>query len=91
VSHALDSRSLVAGRPGTARQPGGGRVGKLVEMLGTIADPRKPRGLGHQIGAVLAVTVFAVLAGGVTSERPAIGPRISRRNCWRWPGVGRTP
>jgi predicted transposase YbfD/YdcC len=32
-------------------------------MLGTIADPRKPRGLRHQIGAVLAVTVFAVLAG----------------------------
>jgi predicted transposase YbfD/YdcC len=38
-------------------------VGKLVEMLGGVADPRKPRGVRHRIGAVLAVTVFAVLAG----------------------------
>jgi hypothetical protein len=32
-------------------------------MLGGIADPRKMRGIHHQIGAVLTVMVLAVLAG----------------------------
>jgi predicted transposase YbfD/YdcC len=35
----------------------------LVDMLGEVPDPRKARGIRHHIGAVLAVMVFAVLAG----------------------------
>jgi hypothetical protein len=38
-------------------------VGTLVDMLAEIPDPRKARGIRHHIGAVLAVMVFAVLAG----------------------------
>ncbi|HEX5402182.1 MAG TPA: ISAs1 family transposase [Pseudonocardiaceae bacterium] len=33
-------------------------------MLSGVADPRKPRGVRHRIGAVLAVMVLAALAGG---------------------------
>lgn len=36
---------------------------ELVAMLGEVADPRHPRGVRHGIGTVLAVTVFAALAG----------------------------
>jgi predicted transposase YbfD/YdcC len=35
----------------------------LVALLGKVADPRKRRGIRHQIATVLAVTVLAVLAG----------------------------
>jgi hypothetical protein len=46
-------------------RPDAGMAGvrALVEMLGRVADPCKARGVRHQLGAVLAVTVFAVLAG----------------------------
>lgn len=36
---------------------------RLVAMLSEVSDPRQPRGLRHRIGSLLAVTVFAVLAG----------------------------
>jgi predicted transposase YbfD/YdcC len=32
-------------------------------MLSRVPDPRKPRGVRHRVGSVLAVTVFAALAG----------------------------
>lgn len=35
----------------------------LLDMLGQVADPRKARGIRHQIGAVLTVMVLAALAG----------------------------
>jgi hypothetical protein len=35
----------------------------LVDVLACVPDPRDPRGIRHQIGAVLAVMVFAVLTG----------------------------
>lgn len=63
VSHVQNSRSLIVGRVGVPEDAGVAGVGKLVEMLGRVPDPRKPRGVRHRIDVVLAVTVFAVLAG----------------------------
>lgn len=53
TAHQLDtsSRENLAG------------VRALVDMLASVPDPRKARGIRHHIGAVLAVMVFAVLAG----------------------------
>ena len=62
-------------------------VHALVEMLGMVADPRKPRGVRHRIGAVLAVTVFAALAGPAVSGKRGTARRTCRRSCWRWPGA----
>ena len=67
VSHAPESLSLTAAEPGATGQAGctdagAAAVRALVEMLGGVTDPRKPRGRRHQLSAVLAVTVFAVLA-----------------------------
>jgi predicted transposase YbfD/YdcC len=72
VSHAPELLSLTAAES-TAAEPvatghagctdaGAAAVLALVEMLGGVTDPRKPRGRRHQLSAVLAVTVFAVLA-----------------------------
>lgn len=63
VSHAPESLSLAAPEPGEMPDAGLAGVRKLVAMLSEVSDPRKPRGLRHRIGTVLAVTVFAVLAG----------------------------
>ena len=63
VLHAPESSRLAATESAAVGEAGVAGVGRLVEMLGRVPDPRKPRGLRHQIGAVLAVTVFAVLAG----------------------------
>ena len=63
-------------------------VRALVAMLGEVADPRKPRGVRHRIGAVLAVTVFAALAGaGSFRQAGDTAPQSCRRSCWRWPGA----
>lgn len=43
--------------------PGIAGVRKLVDMLGGVPDPRDVRGVRFRIGTVLAVMVFAVLAG----------------------------
>ena len=37
--------------------------GGLIEMLRTLVDPRKARGIRHPIGAVLTIMVLAKLAG----------------------------
>lgn len=37
--------------------------GSLIEMLRTIVDPRKPRGVRHPVATVVAIAVCAVLAG----------------------------
>ncbi|WP_285509996.1 ISAs1 family transposase [Actinokineospora sp. NBRC 105648] len=58
MSHALSSCSRPA-----ASDPGVAGVRALVDMLGGIADPRDVRGIRFRIGTVLAVMVFAVLAG----------------------------
>lgn len=60
VLHAPESLSSAAPDPG---EPADAGVRRLVAMLSQVADPRQPRGLRHGIGTVLAVTVFAVLAG----------------------------
>jgi hypothetical protein len=70
-------------------------VGKLVEMLGGVADPRTPRGVRHRIGGVLAVTVFAVLAGArnfrEAGDRAADLPRelLALAGCRLHPLTGR--
>lgn len=66
VSHAQDSGSLIAGGFGESWDVGVAAVGRLVEMLSRVPDPRKPRGVRHRVGSVLAVTVFAALAGAGT-------------------------
>lgn len=67
VSHVRDSRSPGAGGLVASAEIGAdvgvAAVGRLVEMLGRVPDPRKPRGVRHRVGSVLAVTVFAALAG----------------------------
>ena len=40
-----------------------GRAGHLMELLGTVPDPRDPRGVRYPLAGVLAVAVTAVLAG----------------------------
>lgn len=59
MSHVKDVPLLVAEGLGGASDAGVAGV----RTLGGVPDPRKPRGVRHRIGAVLAVTVFAVLAG----------------------------
>jgi predicted transposase YbfD/YdcC len=67
VLHVQDSCSPITGGLGAFAEIGTdvgvAAVGRLVEMLGRVPDPRKPRGVRHRIGSVLAVTVFAALAG----------------------------
>jgi len=63
VLHVQDSCSSIAGEFGASWDVGVAAVGRLVEMLSRVPDPRKPRGVRHRIGSVLAVTVFAALAG----------------------------
>ena len=63
VSHAQDSCSPIAGGFGESWDVGVAAVSRLVEMLSRVPDPRKPRGVRHRVGSVLAVTVFAALAG----------------------------
>ncbi|WP_190814853.1 ISAs1 family transposase [Saccharopolyspora pogona] len=67
VSHVQDSCSPIAGGFGASVEigmdVGVAAVGGLVEMLSRVPDPRKPRGVRHRVGSVLAVTVFAALAG----------------------------
>src|SRR5437879_5043282 len=38
-------------------------VARLHALFAQVADPRRPRGIRHQLAAVLTVMVFAVLAG----------------------------
>ena len=40
-----------------------GRAGHLLELLGTVPDPRDPRGVRYPLAGVLALAVTAVLAG----------------------------
>lgn len=61
-SHTLPQLTAVTGRE-NGQVPGAGEVGEMVELFGQVTDPRKPRGVRHQIAAVLTVTVFAVLSG----------------------------
>lgn len=63
VLHVQDSCSSSVGEFGASWDVGVVAVGRLVEMLSRVPDPRKPRGVRHRIGSVLAVTVFAALAG----------------------------
>ncbi|EWM19117.1 transposase [Kutzneria sp. 744] len=55
----MDSRCSTTGHP----DAGVAGVRALADMLDGIADPRKLRGIRHQISAVLTVMVLAVLAG----------------------------
>ena len=63
VSHAVPSCPLTTADLDEAPDPGTTGARKLIAMLGGIADPRDPRGIRYQIGTVLTVMVFAVLAG----------------------------
>lgn len=60
VSHVAELSSDIVTGPGVSAEQ---CVRELVAMLGEVADPRQPRGVRHGIGTVLAVTVFAALAG----------------------------
>lgn len=59
VSHAPDPRCSTTGQS----DAGVAGVRALADMFDGIADPRKLRGIRHQISAVLTVMVLAVLAG----------------------------
>jgi DDE_Tnp_1-associated len=63
VSHALGSCPITTTHPDACPDAGVEGVRKLVDMLGGVTDPRHVRGIRFQIGTVLAVMVFAVLAG----------------------------
>jgi DDE_Tnp_1-associated len=65
--------------------------GRLLELLGQVPDPRKRRGVRHQVASVLAIATAAVLAGSCSvlavgewaAEAPqellaALGARRSR-------------
>jgi hypothetical protein len=78
--------------PGYAGTAG---VRRLGEMLGWVPDPPKARGVRHRIGAVPAVTVFAVLAGARSfreaGDRAADLPRrlLALAGCRQHPLTGR--
>lgn len=65
-----------------------------MDMLGRVADPRSPRGIRHRMGTVLAVTVFAVLAGArnfrEAGDRAADLPQelLALAGCRRHPRTG---
>jgi hypothetical protein len=86
---------LVADGFGVSSDAGVAGARALVEMLGGVADPRKPRGVRHRIGAVLAVTVFGVLAGARTfrevADRAADLPPVllAAAGCRLHPATGR--
>ncbi len=67
VSHApIGSEQLATGVSGPApdrADPGVEQARKLVELLDTLPDPRKARGVRFRVGTVLSVMVFAVFAG----------------------------
>lgn len=73
VSHASAGSSGVLGLAGVL--PDAWAVRELVSMLGTVADPRKRRGVRHRLATVLAVAVFAVLAGAKTYRQ--VGDRVA--------------
>ena len=56
--HALDDSYATTGHP----DPDVAGIGRLVDMLAGVADPRQARGVRHRIGTVLTVMVLAVLA-----------------------------
>jgi predicted transposase YbfD/YdcC len=78
VSHAVEVRSsdvevpVVAGVPAAAAASA---VRELVLMLGRVADPRDPRGVRHRLATILAVAVFAVLAGAKNYRQ--VGDRVA--------------
>jgi predicted transposase YbfD/YdcC len=75
VSHAWAGSSAV-GVTGSAQVlPGAWAVRELVSMLGTVAEPRKQRGVRHGLATILAVAVFAVLAGAKTYRQ--VGDRVA--------------
>lgn len=63
MSHAVGSCPIAAVHPDVSPDAGVAGVGKLLDMLGRVTDPRHVRGIRFQVGTVLAVMVFAVLAG----------------------------
>lgn len=74
VSHASVGSSGV-GVLGLAQVlPQAWAVRELVSMLGTVADPRDQRGVRHGLATILAVAVFAVLAGAKTYRQ--VGDRV---------------
>jgi hypothetical protein len=64
--------------------PDTGLVGvrALADMLAGVPDPRKVRGIRHQIGAARTVMVCAVLAGARNSGKPPTVRPNSRPTCW---------
>lgn len=75
VSHAL--------RPDTDHG-GSDVICALLSLFGSLADPRSPRGIRHELASVLTITVLSVLAearnfreaGDRAAELPAC-------RCWR--------
>jgi predicted transposase YbfD/YdcC len=75
VSHASAGSSGVGVLGLAGVLPGAWAVRELVSMLGTVTDPRKQRGVRHQVATILAVAVFAVLAGAKTYRQ--VGDRVA--------------
>jgi predicted transposase YbfD/YdcC len=75
VSHASAGSSGVGALGLAGVLPGAWAVRELVSMLGTVTDPRKQRGVRHQLATILAVAVFAVLAGAKTYRQ--VGDRVA--------------
>jgi hypothetical protein len=49
----------------------------VLAALDVVPDPRKPRGVWHQINAILTLAVCAVMAGCRSSPQSVRGPPIS--------------
>jgi predicted transposase YbfD/YdcC len=75
VSHAWVGSSAVGVAGSVPVLPGAWAVRELVSMLGTVADPRKQRGVRHRLATILAVAVFGVLAGAKTYRQ--VGDRVA--------------
>jgi hypothetical protein len=64
VSHVPDPDTLIpSAESGPAPDTSLAGVRALADMLADVPDPRKVRGIRHQIGAILTVMVCAALAG----------------------------
>jgi len=64
--------------------------GGLIEMLRTVVDPRKPRGVRHPVVTVVAIAVCAALSGarGFTAiaewAKDLSRDTLRRLGSWRW-------
>src|SRR5664279_5448740 len=56
-----------------------GSASALLTLLESVPDPRRARGIWHQLPGILAVGIAAVAAGAQCSQRSDSGPRTPTR------------